>query len=388
MTAVQTGSSVTRRTYPALDGIRAIAALAVVGTHAAYWTGNYHETTVGLLLARLDFGVALFFVLSGFLLVRPWVRTTDGSDLPSAKRFLWHRALRILPAYWVVVIVVFVVVPTEPGHGKGLNGLLRTLTLTQVYGSGLLHADLTQMWSLATEVAFYLLLPVFGWAMVRVARGRPVRLLACCAALAAITVVWFPVTQSAVVLDASAVYWLPAYLDWFAGGMALSVLVAWWETDRDRSPAVLRAIAAAPGCCWVLAGCLIAIAATPVAGGATLGQSLSKNLLYLGAALAIVAPCVLRTELTLSTRWIAGPVMRWIGLISYEVFLLHLLVLDAVMRLMDYPLFTGSLLTVFVLTVAVSLPLAWLLFRLVERPARRLRERVDVPRSAPQPSRS
>ena len=382
------GPAGTRRTYPALDGIRAIAALAVVGTHAAYWTGNYRETTVGLLLARLDFGVALFFVLSGFLLVRPWVRTTDVADLPSARRFLWHRALRILPAYWVVVIVVFAVVPAEPGHGEGLNGLLRTLTLTQIYGGGLLHADLTQMWSLATEVAFYLLLPVFGWAMVRLARGRPVRLLACCTVLAAITVVWFCVTRSAVVLDASAVYWLPAYLDWFAGGMALSVLVTWWETDRDRSPAVLRAIAAAPGCCWVLAGCLIAIAATPVAGGATLGQSLAKNLLYLGAALAIVAPCVLRTELTVSTRWIAGPVMRWIGLISYEIFLVHLLVLDAVMRLMDYPLFTGSLLTVFVLTALLSLPPAWLLFRLVERPARRLRDRVGAPRSAPQPSRS
>ena len=97
---------------------------------------------------------------------------------------------------------------------------------------------------------------------------------------------------------------------------------------------------------------------------------------------------MLRTELTVSTRWIAGPVMRWIGLISYEIFLVHLLVLDAVMRLMDYPLFTGSLLTVFVLTALLSLPPAWLLFRLVERPARRLRDRVGAPRSAPQPSRS
>lgn len=376
-----------RPRYPALDGIRAIAALAVVATHAAYWTGNYRETTGGLLLARLDFGVALFFVLSGFLLFQPWVRSGP-SDPPSARRFYWHRALRILPAYWVVVIAVFVIVPTVPGQGEGFLGLLRNLTLTQIYGGGWLHTDLTQMWSLATEVAFYLLLPVFGWAMQRIARGRPVWLLACCGVLAAITIVWYAVTRSAVVLDASAVYWLPAFLDWFAGGMALAVLVVWWETDRDRAPAVLRMLAAAPGCCWVLAACLIAIAATPLAGGATLGQSLTKNLLYLGAALAIVAPCVLRTELTPTTRWIAGPVMRWLGLISYELFLVHLVVLDGVFRLMDYPVFTGNLLIVFVLTAGLSIPLAWLLFRVVERPARRLRDRVGAPRSAPQPSRS
>ncbi len=86
MSSVDTDPSGTRRTYPALDGIRAIAALAVVGTHAAYWTGNYRETTVGLLLARLDFGVALFFVLSGFLitsLLLEEVRRTGRVSLPA-----------------------------------------------------------------------------------------------------------------------------------------------------------------------------------------------------------------------------------------------------------------------------------------------------------------
>ena len=383
MTKTQTTTPTTTRTrYPALDGIRAVAALAVVGTHVAFWTGRYDETTLGLLYARLDFGVALFFVLSGFLLFKPWV-TQPRVSVP---RFFQHRALRILPAYWVTVIVVFAIVPSEPGKGEGVNGLFRNLTLTQIYGGGLQHPDLTQMWSLATEVAFYLLLPVFGWALVRLSGGSRVRLLIGCGVLAAVTVVWFSVTRSAVVLDVSAVYWLPAFLDWFAGGMALSVVVAAWESGRR--PDVLKTIAAAPGCCWVLAACLIAISATPIAGGATLGQSLTKNLLYLGAGLAIVAPCVLRPELTPSTRWIAAPVPRWVGRISYEVFLVHLIVLDGVMRLMDYPLFTGSLLIVFVLTTALSLPAAWLLFRLVEVPARRLRTRIDASSPAPPPSRS
>lgn len=373
--------------YPALDGIRAVASLAVVGTHAAFWTGNYRSTTTGLLLARLDFGVALFFVLSGFLLFRPWVLSVwHGTDGPSVKRFLWHRGLRILPAYWAVVLFAFVFVPTVPGAGEGVPGLVRNLTLTQIYGLGWMRTDLTQTWSLATEAAFYLLLPVLGWVVLRL--GGRLRMLGFCVLLAAVSVVWYAVTRTAVVLDASAVYWLPAFLDWFAGGMALAVLVVWWEQDRDRAPAALRAVVASPGSCWVVAACLIAIASTPIAGGATLGQSLTKNLLYLGAGLALVAPCVLRPELTPGTRWVAGPVMRWLGLISYEIFLVHLLVLDGVMHLLDYPVFTGSLLKVFVLTAGLSVPLAWGLFRLVELPARRLRGRVGGPRSVPQPRRS
>jgi peptidoglycan/LPS O-acetylase OafA/YrhL len=380
--------------YPGLDGIRAIAAIGVVATHAAYWTGRYGPDTGGLFLARLDFGVALFFVLSGFLLFRPWLLAARAdADGPSVRRYLWHRALRILPAYWVVVLVAFALVPSVDGTGP--QGLLRSLTLTQIYGDDQQRTGLTQMWSLATEVVFYLLLPVFGWLLVAVLAGRrwrPLRILAGCAALGGLTVVWYVATRTVVTFDISSVFWLPNYLDWFAAGMALAVLAVWWETDRERSPAVLRTVAAAPGSCWVLAGCLIAVAATPVAGAATLvplplGEALTKNLLYLAAALALIAPCVLRPELTAGTRWVGGPAMRWLGAISYEIFLVHIVVLEGVMRVLDLETFTGSALQVFVLTLAVSVPLAWLLYRTVERPVRRLRDRVGSARPEPRPVR-
>jgi peptidoglycan/LPS O-acetylase OafA/YrhL len=236
---------------------------------------------------------------------------------------------------------------------------------------------------------------VFGWLLVTVLAGRrwrPLRILAGCAALGGLTVVWYVATRTVVTFDISSVFWLPNYLDWFAAGMALAVLAVWWETDRERSPAVLRTVAAAPGSCWVLAGCLIAVASTPVAGAATLvplplGEALTKNLLYLAAALAIVAPCVLRPELTAGTRWVGGPAMRWLGLISYELFLVHVAVLEGVMRVLDLETFTGSALQVFVLTLAVSVPLAWLLYRAVERPVRRLRDRDESAAPEPRPVR-
>ena len=59
------------RTFPALNAVRAAGAIMVLLTHAAFNTGRINDGWVGAMLARFDFGVTLFFVLSGFLLSRP-----------------------------------------------------------------------------------------------------------------------------------------------------------------------------------------------------------------------------------------------------------------------------------------------------------------------------
>ena len=65
--------------FPVLDTLRAVGALAVLTTHAAFWSGDYTQHGVwGTLLARLDVGVAIFFVLSGFLLVAALPRPGRG----------------------------------------------------------------------------------------------------------------------------------------------------------------------------------------------------------------------------------------------------------------------------------------------------------------------
>src|ERR1700704_1603525 len=105
-----------------LTGIRAVAAFLVVGTHAAYTTGKYTHGYWGLVGARMEIGVPMFFVLSGFLLFRPWVKSAaTGVPWPSVSRYARHRVRRIMPAYVVTVLIASLLyhyreVGPNPGH--------------------------------------------------------------------------------------------------------------------------------------------------------------------------------------------------------------------------------------------------------------------------------
>lgn len=360
--------------YPELTSIRALAAGSVMATHAAYWTGNYVRGDFNLVFARLDFGVALFFGLSGFLLFRGWVAALrNDAEPPSVARYFRHRAHRILPAYWITVLVAFAVVPSETATGTG--ALIRSLTLTQVYGGNYQHLGLTQMWSLAVEVVFYLVLPLLAWLLCSVLCGgrfRPARLYAGIGLFGLITVAWYVVTRNWWTLNLSSIFWFPGFADWFAAGMALAVLAVSSE-GRDRTPPrIAQYPATAPVSCWLMAVALLLVASTPVAGEATLVpiplfESLSKNLLYGAAATLILAPLVLGASGTRSTAWLRWRPLVWLGGISYEVFLVHLIVIEGVMRVLDYPVFTGSMGYVLLFTAAVSIPAAWLLKSVVDR---------------------
>src|SRR5688572_16339952 len=97
-----TMTTVTR--YGAVEGLRAAAALLVVLTHVAYWTGYVNAGFLGGLASRGDLGVAVFFVLSGFLLSRPWLEAAfRGDPAPDARRYAVHRAARLLPGYYLAL---------------------------------------------------------------------------------------------------------------------------------------------------------------------------------------------------------------------------------------------------------------------------------------------
>lgn len=189
-----------------LTGIRALAALLVVLTHAAYTTGKYPQGYLGLVWSRAEIGVPIFFVLSGFLLFRPWVKAAaTGAPAPSVRRYAWHRVRRIMPAYVVTVLIAYLVYhfrTAGPNPGHTWEGLFRNLTLTQIYADNylysFLHQGLTQMWSLAVEAAFYVVLPLLAYVLLVLLcrrRWRPGLLMTGLVVAAAVSPVWLVIVH-------------------------------------------------------------------------------------------------------------------------------------------------------------------------------------------------
>ncbi|WP_431231585.1 acyltransferase family protein [Mycolicibacterium psychrotolerans] len=339
-----------------LTGLRALAALLVVGTHAAFATGTLSHGYLGLMCARMEIGVSIFFALSGFLLFRPWVAAAaTGGAAPSTRAYAQRRLRRVMPAYVVTVLLaygVYSVYSTGPNPGQSWTGLIRHLTLTQIYTDNYLltslHQGLSQTWSLAVEASFYAALPLLAHLLLVVLCGdrwRSGRLLAGLAGLAAISPVWLIVLNSTDWLPNSAGMWLPAQLAAFAGGMAVAVLQVTgvrWQAGLVIPAAVV----------------LYLLVSTPLAGAVT------RALLYAVIAMLVVAAPTLAGG-GLFDRLLASGPMVWLGEISYEIFLLHVLVMAVVFgAVLGWPLFTGSLPGLYLLTLGVTIPLAWLLHRL------------------------
>jgi peptidoglycan/LPS O-acetylase OafA/YrhL len=240
--------------------------------------------------------------------------------------------------------------------------LIRHLTLTQIYTddylSTNLHQGLTQMWSLAVEVAFYAALPLLAYLLlVVVCRGawRPELLLAVLAALAAVSPVWLIVLHTTDWLPNSAGMWLPAHLACFAGGMALAVLRA--TGVRCFAAAVIP-----------LALASYLVVSTPLAGDATtspvmLFQPVTKTVFYAVIATLVVAPLALGDRGRYA-RLLSSRPMVWLGEISYEIFLIHVMLMGIAMgSVLRWPVFTGSAAGLFVVTLVLTVPLAWALHR-------------------------
>jgi peptidoglycan/LPS O-acetylase OafA/YrhL len=349
-----------------LTGIRAVAAILVVGTHAAYATGKYVQGYWGLVGSRMEIGVPIFFVLSGFLLFRPWVKSAaTGGPPPSLSRYGWHRVRRIMPAYIITVLFAFVLYhfrEAGPNPGHSWMGLLRNLTLTQIYANGYLgsylHQGLTQMWSLAVEAAFYVALPLLAYLLlVLICRRRwqPKLLVGALAGLMVISPAWLILVHTDHWFPDSARLWLPTYLAWFLAGMMLAVLQAMGVRCYAFGAIPLAII------CYFIVS--TPIGGAPTTSPASVNEALVKTAFYAAIAGLAVAPLALGDR---GRYWqlLATRPMVWLGEISYEIFLIHLITMEFAMDyVVQYHVYTGSMLNLFIATLVLTIPLAWLLHR-------------------------
>ncbi|MET0523480.1 MAG: acyltransferase [Nocardioides sp.] len=397
MSTVESSAVVARArgTLPALDSMRAVASIAVLATHASFWGGAYSRDRYGIALARLDIGVAIFFVLSGFLLSRAWFEHhAHGWPAPRTGVYFWHRLLRIYPLYVVAALAALVLLPGNDDAGPATY--LHTLTLTNIYLDPRLPDGLTQMWSLATEVAFYVVLPLLMWLVLSRRRGwqraRP-HLVPVLVSMLVVNVGW--IIAAGTVLDDSGVLvavWLPAYLTWFGVGIVLAAAAVHLEAGdgaagSDRVAQALRQMGRSPGTCWVTALALFAIASTPIAGPASLNppataEALVKNLLYAVTAGLVILPGVFADPAGRYVRALSWQPMRHLGRISYGIFCVHLVILELVARWRDMELFEGRTLELFTLALLISIAVSEVLYRVVERPVLRWKGLFDRSPSA------
>lgn len=363
----------TRSFLPAVEGLRACAALGVIVTHVAFQTGHT-SGAVGRLLGRFDLAVAVFFALSGFLLWRGHAAAVRGlRPTPATGRYLRSRVVRIMPGYLVAVVVILLLLP---GATADLTVWLANLTLTQIYVPLTLTSGLTQMWSLSVEMTFYLVLPLLAL----LARQVPVRArIPVLLATAVLSLFWVRIPFGP---DSglNPWNWPPAFFSWFAAGMILAELtvtrVGWFHRLARRR--VLMGM-------FALAAFLVA--ASPLVGleGLAPGSIVQVTLkTVMGALLAaaLLAPLVLDRPDT-PHRFLASAPMVTLGRWSYGIFVWHLAALAMVFPMIGEFPFNGNMPVVLVLTVLFTIAIAAVSYGLVEQPCRAAYRRWEMRRARP-----
>ena len=377
------------------DFIRAVACLMVILHHllqrldfSALPEGVRPIAAFGL---NGSFGVAAFFVLSGYLLSRPfWKSLLAGQRFPSLQIYALRRAARIVPAFWLALTVAFVLGVTAFGSRLDAMTVFRYLAGLLLIGgwhwSIVFPVDFDgPLWSIGFEVASYVFLPI-GMAVLFWLRARSVgtALAAWLGVMLAIDALNWLVVSYLPVETAGAGWqfgliggskeWVPRFspVSFFAifaiGGLAGGLQVG----VRLRPPLLADALALAG--IAIAGGSMIAAMNGPTEGYGFLGIPCGYPWFPAGVALILMAAPSSRTFARLADN----PVIRFIARISFGLYLWHFLVLEVIGHFWIAGASTGGMtnlslwFTVGAVDVAASVAIASLSFTLVERPVMRL----------------
>lgn len=330
----------------AIEGLRGVAVLWVLVFHyVVVSSAQFHDPFVEWIdgsrplqiVVRYGFlGVDLFFLITGFLLVLPWIKhAADGRAQPSARGFYWRRIQRIVPAYYVQLIVLFFVfVPlinpqlwrTASGFVLGNLGL-HALFLHQLtpFSSASLSIN-GALWTLTLEMQYYVLLPLVAAWFVRAPNVTA-------AAFVATALLWKALAahdlQPLISLYATigarwnipeadlrhlAATQLPAYLGHFALGILCGR--AWF---RNRGVAVGRIASVTLGA--LATGALVGLYIALAEGEPLFGEHVW---ILFPLAMAIFIWAAVSRHPAWGSKLLGLPVLAFIGRVSYSMYLYHL----------------------------------------------------------------
>lgn len=374
-----------------LDGLRGIASLWVLVGHAMFLTG-YKV----MILAEPDMAVELFIIISGFLMTyhyqmraarEPWMA-------PETWRTFWiRRFFRIAPLYYACLAAALVFGPdlwqsrldaasVIPGAvseqaryadrylDQSLTNILMHVSF--VFGMTWTHNFRTALpdWSIGLEMQYYLVFPLMMILVLKLGRIAGMALLVGAMAAAG---TWLD--RNGFVIGAYSM--LPLKFHLFAAGMLMAMTLgadAKWR--------------------WLIIIGAIAVIFVPLGGG----RSALHRGIKIGIVLGFLAllyrdrlPALLRWPVGWLDRLFSNPFSRWIGDVSYGVYLIHLLVMLPVCgwlamnypQMAPLPRFAAAL----TLTALITYAAAWLAYRFIEEPGiaigRRIATRFRKPPASP-----
>jgi peptidoglycan/LPS O-acetylase OafA/YrhL len=331
---------------PALDGLRALAVVAVVVYHT--WTGPAHGGG--------DVGVDVFFVLSGYLITSLLLAERERTGRIDLLAFYRRRALRLLPALGAGVLlglVLALMAGTDMLGATAAQALAAVLYVANWWDIGHAPNLLSHTWSLSIEEQFYVLWPLLLWALLAV-RGRRLALGVALALSVAM------LAERVVVTGSPAYFRLDTRADALLIGCGTALLTSLGAFRAIRS-ATLERIAVVGG---VTLFALIELIAKP----ADLPFEV-PTVIALAAAAVLVG--VAGAPQGATARLLSLRPLSWLGQRSYGVYLYH------------YPIWAGLVMPrlgadgpwVLVATGSLTLVAAALSYRYLERPFLRLKNR-------------
>lgn len=348
-----------------IESTRALAALGVLVYHlqvtAHGYDGNWSRLALGTRALMFgQFGVAVFFALSGYLLFRPFARAAIIEGRVDLRRYIVSRVLRILPLYYAAVgLLLFI----QPAHQLTWDQVWRHLLFVQYLDTKIPLVDFP-LWSLVCEVGFYTLLPFLGWSLARLSRGSSVRAL--CVVILFGLGAWL--LSAVAARQTPYVVWnfsLPANLIYFVPGMLIATVEGVVNRGAVRLPnrgASTACLSIAAAVSWVLMLPGPTSGGVLVAAGLTLAAVVASNSAFPGRR----------------RRYSPLPAL---GLRSYSLYVWHLPIVTA---LAGAGWLNGSMAHDAAVAVPLCLAVAVLSYAVIEAPCMRLRRWV-VPGTTEQP---
>ncbi|MBS1721062.1 MAG: acyltransferase [Armatimonadetes bacterium] len=346
---------------PSLDGIRGISVMIVFFAHA-----GLEKIIPG------GFGVTIFFFLSGYLITTLLRLEFAKNGKISLPNFYMRRALRIFPPLYLTVIVSVILGLAGLLHDRwnweGVFGNFAFLTNYMGNWDWVGSPGTGPMWSLAVEEHFYLIFPaVFAFGLAKMLpKNRGIALLAFCA----LTLGW-RLVQAYYLGYANVPQGFDPRMyvatDSRLDNIVFGCILALWGNPMIDEDAKARPMPWV----WIGVGFAGLIAMLVLFRGDNAFRH-SWRYTIQGLCLIPVFSGAIGRHKEIPFRWLNAKWLRWVGLMSYTIYLVHLIGFDLVEEHI-----TKSFMPKLLITMPLVLLYAWLMYRLVEKPMASLRKRYN-----------